>query len=140
VRKAPLPPPAPPPPPASIPGVEEKKEPYAFSTDLANPFEPPAAFQERKGAKSQPTPPLVRYELSEWRLVGILKADNTYRAILEAPNGTGYLACEGSAIGTKGGKILKVYEEKLVIEEPVSGAASRKGRTKKIEWLLKTER
>ncbi len=128
------PPPAPPPAPAAQPAKtppaaatqqEAAPEPlFAFDPkDLRDPFVPFLRLEEKKPTKAQPKvfvpkTPLQRYALEEIHLVGVIWADGGRSvALVEDPEGKGYVVGGGTLIGDRGGRIIRIQQDRLDVEE-----------------------
>lgn len=112
-------PPEAPPPPAMV-----------FSYDpngLRDPFEPFIKIEEKKQA-AQPAPkafvartPLQRFSLDEIKLVGVLWTPaGKATALVEDPQNKGYMVSVGAYLGDRGGKIVRIQPDRVVIEERFS--------------------
>ncbi|GAB4267272.1 MAG: hypothetical protein Kow0092_20560 [Deferrisomatales bacterium] len=106
------------------PEQAQQAEPPAFVYDpvgLRDPFQPFIKLEVKKKAKPQvfvPKTPLQRYAVEELRLVGILWArKGRAKALIEDPEGKGYVVSSGTLVGDRGGKVIEIRPEKVVIEE-----------------------
>ena len=79
-----------------------------------DPFAPIISKQERKSVIG---PPLERYNISEFKLSGIVWGGFGYNAMLEGPDGKGYFVRVGTIIGPNRGVIKKITQNTIVIEE-----------------------
>jgi type IV pilus assembly protein PilP len=98
--------------------VEEKPaEVYSYRpAGRRDPFAPIVSKQALKPATSE-RPPLERYNISEFKLTGIVWGGFGYNAMLEGPDGKGYFVRVGSIVGPNRGVIKKITQNMLVIEE-----------------------
>lgn len=62
-------------------------------------------------------PPLQRYELGEFRLVGIIWGLKAPRALVEDSGGKGYAVTIGTKIGRSGGVVTRITEKEIVVRE-----------------------
>ena len=62
-------------------------------------------------------PPLQRYELGEFRLVGIIWGLKSPRALVEDSGGKGYAVTVGTKIGRSGGVVTRITEKEMVVRE-----------------------
>ncbi len=62
-------------------------------------------------------PPLQRYELGEFRLVGIIWGLKAPRALVEDSEGKGYTITLGTKIGRSGGVVIRISEKEIVVRE-----------------------
>lgn len=89
----------------------------------------PLIVREEKKAQRADRPPLERYNLTEFKLTGIVWGGFGYNAMFEGPDGKGYFVREGTYIGQNGGVIKKITRDSIVIEEKFktfTGAKQRK--------------
>lgn len=100
--------------------VEEKKEPpYTYNpVGKRDPFKPFIALGPKKTVRRKaPITPLQRYDVSELKLVGILKAPGGYRALVEDAGGKGFIIGKGTLIGPGDGRVKAIQEDRVIIEE-----------------------
>ena len=74
-------------------------------------------------------PPLERYNITEFKLAGIVWGGFGYNAMLEGPDGKGYFVRTGTLIGQNKGIVKKITKHTMVIEEKfktISGETDRK--------------
>jgi type IV pilus assembly protein PilP len=62
--------------------------------------------------------PLEQFEISDYELVGIVAGSKIRKAMLQDISGKGYLVQVGTIIGKRGGKIVRIAEREVIIEEP----------------------
>lgn len=97
--------------------------------DRVDPFEPlfreepeapPAATTEKKDEPEKPArrlTPLERLDLSQLKLVGIIRAPSGDRALVEEASGKGYIITRGTYIGIHSGQVVEIQENAVVVEE-----------------------
>ncbi|HSQ78633.1 MAG TPA: pilus assembly protein PilP [Nitrospirota bacterium] len=93
-----------------------------------DPFAPIVTKQEKKSRISD-LPPLERYNISEFKLSGIVWGGFGYNAVLEGPDGKGYFIRVGTILGPNRGVVKKITQNMIVIEEKfknVMGETERK--------------
>ncbi len=73
--------------------------------------------QQRK--KRVPRTPLERIDLSQLRLVAIVRAKSGNRAMVEESSGKGYIIAKGTYIGTNAGKVTQIQGQKVIVAEEV---------------------
>lgn len=61
--------------------------------------------------------PLQQRSLSELKVIGIMWENRKHTAMVETPDGKGYLVKEGALLGPDGGVIREITEDSIVIEE-----------------------
>ncbi len=81
-----------------------------------DPFMPLISKKENR-PRSGELPPLERYNISEFKLSGIIWGGFGYNALLDAPDGKGYFVRVGSIIGPNRGVIKRITQNAIVIEE-----------------------
>ncbi len=60
--------------------------------------------------------PLQRYSLDQLKVVGIIAGGSMRKALLEDDVGKGYVVSPGDAVGSEGGIIASVQQDRIVIE------------------------
>ena len=114
---------------ASISATTEKIEPPKIS-DFYNPegkLDPFAPLikekpvnlpvKQRKTVRRKPLTPLEKLDLSQLRLVVILRAQSGNRALVEEDSGKGYVIKKGTYIGTHSGKVAEILSDRIIVEE-----------------------
>jgi type IV pilus assembly protein PilP len=103
----------------ATPTIDEKKAQPQFvynAVGRRDPFAPlisKTEIKERAGSR----PPLERYNISEFKLTGIVWGGFGYNAMVEGPDGKGYFVRVGTVIGPNKGMIKKISKDTMVIEE-----------------------
>lgn len=119
------------------PTVEDKKGLPVFNYNpqgRRDPFSPLVTKEESK-ARAGSRPPLERYNISEFKLSGIVWGGFGYNAMIEGPDGKGYFVRVGTTIGPNKGIIKQISKDAMVIEEVfknVLGVTERKQITIKL--------
>ncbi|MGD9081921.1 MAG: pilus assembly protein PilP [Desulfobacterales bacterium] len=116
---------------ASVSATTEKIEPPKTS-DLYNPegkLDPFAPLikekpvnlpvKHRKAVRRKLLTPLEKLDLSQLKLVAILRAQSGNRALVEEDSGKGYVIKKGTYIGTHSGKVAKILSDRIIVEEEV---------------------
>jgi type IV pilus assembly protein PilP len=132
VKQAPKQPIAAAPPAPASPQPQAAKEPevaYAYNPKgRRDPFMPLVIRDEKKAQKAD-RPPLERYNITDFKLTGIVWGGFGYNAMFEGPDGKGYFVRVGTIIGQNRGVIKKITRDIIVIEEKFktfTGAVQRK--------------
>jgi len=104
--------------PASAPEPEFNFDP----TGLRDPFEPFLRLEEKPKEKKPkvfiPKTPLQRYAVEELKLVGVIWAgQNRSVALVEDPEGKGYVVSGGTLVGDRGGRIVGIHSDRVDVEE-----------------------
>ncbi len=99
--------------------VDEKMEPpYTYNpAGKRDPFKPFIALGPRKPVPTVTLTPLQRYDVSELKLVGILKGPTGYRALVEDAGGKGFIVTKGTPIGRGNGRVKEIHDNRVIIEE-----------------------
>ncbi|ETW94465.1 MAG: hypothetical protein ETSY1_34725 [Candidatus Entotheonella factor] len=66
---------------------------------------------------NRPRGPLERFDISALKLVGIVWGGLGLRGLIRAPDNKGYFVTVGTYMGEKGGQVVDVASDRLVIEE-----------------------
>jgi type IV pilus assembly protein PilP len=116
---------------ASVSGTTEKIEPPKTS-DVYNPegkLDPFAPLikekpvnlpvNHRKSVRRKPLTPLEKLDLSQLKLVAILRAQSGNRALVEEDSGKGYVIKKDTYIGTHSGKVAEILSDRIIVEEEV---------------------
>ena len=116
---------------ASVSTTTEKVEPPTLS-DLYNPegkldpFAPlikekpvNSPVNHRKVVRRKPLTPLEKLDLSQLKLVAILRAQSGNSAMVEEDSGKGYVIKKGTYIGTHSGKVAEILPDRIIVEEEV---------------------
>jgi type IV pilus assembly protein PilP len=99
--------------------IEEKKEPtYTYSpVGKRDPFKPFIALGPKKADIKVPLTPLQRYDVSELKLVGILKGPRGYRALVEDASGKGFIITKGTLIGRENGRVKEIRTDRVIVKQ-----------------------
>lgn len=112
----PLPPQPPPQEVTPIVKVEEKVE--ATEWKKRNPFRPfVVKALERAPEVTEPRVPLQRFDMGQLKLVAIIWGIDSPTAMVEAPDGKGYIVKKGDLIGNRNGVVVRVERDKVIVEE-----------------------
>ncbi|PLX45728.1 MAG: hypothetical protein C0609_02410 [Deltaproteobacteria bacterium] len=112
-----------------IPSENESKEIFSYnSNSLRDPFMPfvkiePKKNEETKKAKTvfKPKTPLQRFALEELAFVGVMwGGGEKAMALIQDPKDKGYRVGVGTLIGDRGGKIVKIMPDEVVVREYVT--------------------
>lgn len=93
-----------------------------------DPFAPIIVKQEATSKRGD-RPPLERYNLYEFKMMGVIWGGFGYNAMLEGPDGKGYFVRIGTVIGPNRGVVKKITQSSIVVEEKfksISGGPERK--------------
>ncbi len=95
--------------------VDNKK--YMFN-EWRNPFKPfITKVVEGVEEETRPKSPLERYNINELKLIAIIWGIKRPTAMIEDPDGTGYVVKKGTSVGDKKGRIVKILKDKVIVKE-----------------------
>jgi Tfp pilus assembly protein PilP len=83
-----------------------------FKSFVATRTEVPGLQEEAPRYKT----PLQRYSLDQLKVVGIIAGGTMRKALLEDDVGKGYVVSVGDAVGSEGGKITAIRDDRILIE------------------------
>ena len=107
-------------------------------TGRRDPFAPLISFEEKK-AKAGDRPPLERFNVSEFKLTGIVWGGFGYNAMLEGPDGKGYFVHVGTIIGPNRGVVKKITSNTMVVEEKFKSSTGETDRKQIVVDLRKIQ-
>ncbi len=81
--------------------------------------------KEKSSRIRRPRTPLEKLDLSQLRLVSILKRPSGKLAMVEEASGRGYLVKKGTYIGINSGKVVKIQKDRLQVEEQVENVLGK---------------
>lgn len=102
-------------------------DPAAYRYDIEDRRDPFVSLVEEKlGADEglvpidpgdRPLGPLERFDISTLKLAGILWGQLGRRGLIRAPDNKGYFVTVGTYMGEKGGQVINVADDHLMVEE-----------------------
>jgi len=107
---------------ASLLGMKGKYYSRKGRVDPFAPFLRKPAPKVKKGPRDvlqrrEPRTPLEKIDLSQLRLTGIMQIPDKNTALVQESSGKGYVVSEGTWIGNKGGQVIKIIKDRIVVEE-----------------------
>jgi type IV pilus assembly protein PilP len=81
--------------------------------------EPVAKAKKKKKKRRLPLTPLEKVDLSQLKLVGIIRAPSGDKALVQESSGKGYIVKKGTYIGIHAGRVIRVLKNKIVVEEEI---------------------
>ena len=112
------------------------------SKDKIDPFA--ALFKEggdvglkKKDKLTRPLTPLEKIDLSQLKLVAVLRTESVSKAMVEDATGKGYVISIGTLMGTHSGKVIKIQKDRVFIEEETEDFL---GRVKKTEREIRLQK
>ncbi len=101
---------------------------------IRDPFKSPLILESKQISPKVHTSPILKYALSELKLVGIVWGTLGRVAVVEAPDGKCYLVRKGEKIGKLQGKVAKIEQEKILVTNIIKDYS---GRMKEQEITIK---
>lgn len=101
-------------------GAEEEVQmidPFAYTYSpfgKRDPFEP---FERKKFEAPKSLNPLLNYDLSKFKLTGIVWGLANPKAIVQDGEGKGHIIRRGTRIGRNRGKVMRILRDKVVVSE-----------------------
>lgn len=87
--------------------VKGRRDPFVPLTQIRRPIE----------KSTEPATPLERYDLPQFKLIGVIVGKGDPKAMVVAPDGKSYVLSEGLKIGKNNGVILDINSDAIVVEE-----------------------
>lgn len=88
-----------------------KEEPVAASGAMT--------IKTTRAQRRIPLTPLEMVDLSQLKLVGIIRAESGNKALVEESSGKGYVVKKGVYLGTRGGRLEKILKDSIIVYEPL---------------------
>ena len=116
---------------------------FSKKADPFKPYAPAVAAPDTGAAQPAARPagdllPIQSFEVSRFKVAGIIAGLHENRALLIDPNGKGYVVQKGMQIGNNNGRITKITASSVVVVERFKQSGSFKSRT--IELTLTKKR
>jgi len=98
---------------------ENQEQVYSYNPiGKRDPFTSPmASFVDVEGLEEEPLTPLQRYDIEQYRLSGVVLGLGAPKAMVASPDGKSYILQLGTKIGKNGGKVVKINNEGVLVEE-----------------------
>jgi len=87
------------------------------SAGRRDPFLPLMQIRTPVANSGQPLTPLQKFDLGQFRLIGVITGRNEPMAMVMAPGGKAYVLKRGVKIGKNDGRVTDIREDTVVIEE-----------------------
>jgi type IV pilus assembly protein PilP len=101
-------------------GINNKGVKYSHNSmskrDPFKPFISKAAVGKGK-TRGERLVPLQRYNFSQLKLIGIIWRNDKNMAMVEDPEGRGYVVKKGTLIGENNGRVTNILKDRVIIEE-----------------------
>jgi type IV pilus assembly protein PilP len=96
----------------------EKEEVYSYSpSGKPDPFKPFLQLTPFREPRSAPLTPLQKYEISQLKLVAVLFTPEGNIGLVEDATGKGYFVKKGTLVGKNDGKVTKILNDRVIVEE-----------------------
>ena len=82
-----------------------------------DPFVPLSRIRRPIEASDEPATPLQSYDLSQFRLAGVIVGKGASKAMVIAPDGKSYILSKGVKIGKNSGVVITISSESVLVEE-----------------------
>jgi type IV pilus assembly protein PilP len=69
--------------------------------------------------KKLPLTPLQKIDVSQLKVVGIIMSPSGNTALVEDPSGKGYVITAGTYVGSNFGRVSKILQDRIIVEEEV---------------------
>jgi type IV pilus assembly protein PilP len=112
-------------PPAKQPATPEvkmneapKEAEFVYSSEgRRDPFVPLSKIRRPVTESAEPQTPLQSYDLSQFRLVGVIVGKGASKAMVLAPDGKSYVIAKGVKIGKNNGVVLDINSDAVRVKE-----------------------
>ncbi|PLX72887.1 MAG: hypothetical protein C0614_13335 [Desulfuromonas sp.] len=96
----------------------EKEEKFVYqSVGRRDPFVPLTLIRKPFDGDDEPLTPLQRYELNQYRLLGVIIGKGEPRAMVQDPEGKTYILTNGIKVGKNGGVVKDITSDVILVEE-----------------------
>jgi len=90
--------------------------PYVYNpAGRRDPFEPPMLV--KRPVSHQPLTPLQKFNLGQFRVIGVILGKGAPRAMVVAPDGKSYILRKGTKIGHNNGEVVDITLKAVVVQE-----------------------
>jgi len=97
---------------------EQKRDPFKVPEEMTRtPPQCPEPYPTR------PRGPLERFDISALKLVGIVRGDLGWKALIKTPDGKSHFATLDTYMGQYNGKVIAIEHDRLMIEQRYVNAA-----------------
>jgi type IV pilus assembly protein PilP len=105
-------------PPPEAKKVEKKEPEFEYvSEGRRDPFVPLSRIKRPLVVSQEPATPLQSYDLSQFRLIGVIVGKGDSKAMVVAPDGKSYVLYKGVKIGKNSGVVTEITSDTILIEE-----------------------
>ena len=97
---------------------ETKEEEFVYVTDgRRDPFVPLSRIRRPIESSDEPATPLQSYDLSQFRLAGVIVGKGASKAMVIAPDGKSYILSKGVKIGKNSGVVITISSQSVLVKE-----------------------
>ena len=83
-----------------------------------------------------PLTPLQRVAVSQLKVVGIIMAPTGNKALVEDPEGKGYVITKGTYLGSNFGQVTRILRDRIVVEEEVEDFFTGQRKLQTVDLML----
>jgi type IV pilus assembly protein PilP len=100
--------------------------------------QPREAMQASKKARERQMPltPLQKLGVSQLKVVGIIISPTGNKALVEDPSGKGYVITVGTYVGSNFGRVTRILQDRIIVEEEVEDFFTGKMKLQPVELRL----
>ncbi len=102
---------------ADILAPEPFYDPYTKADPFAPLFKKKKIISTIKKKRRVALTPLEKTDLSQLKLTGIIQSRMGNKALVEEASGKGYVVTKDTYIGIHGGKVSKIFRDRIIVEE-----------------------
>jgi Tfp pilus assembly protein PilP len=113
-------------PPPLLPTAKAEQIESYNPTGKPDPFQPTRVALRIKEKGKKPALPLEQFEVNDYELVGLISGSGVKKAMVQDLTGKGFFIQVGTRIGKQGGKVIRITEKEVVIQEPYKDFLGRK--------------
>ncbi|MGK2905941.1 MAG: pilus assembly protein PilP [Desulfuromonadales bacterium] len=106
--------------PVPAPAMKQEKEVADFlyvTEGRRDPFVPLSKIRSPFAVTTEPLTPLQTYDLTQFRLVGVIVGKGAPKAMVVAPDGKSYVLAKGVKIGKNNGVVTKISGSVILVQE-----------------------
>jgi type IV pilus assembly protein PilP len=83
-----------------------------------------------------PLTPLQKVAVSQLKVVGIIMAPTGNKALIEDPEGKGYVITKGTYLGSNFGQVTRILRDRIVVEEEVEDFFTGQRKLQTVDLML----
>ncbi|MES0350460.1 MAG: pilus assembly protein PilP [Desulfobacteria bacterium] len=86
--------------------------------------------------KNIPLTPLQKVAVSQLKVVGIIMASTGNKALVQDPEGKGYVITKGTYVGSNFGQVTRILKDRIVVEEEVEDFFTGRTKLQTVDLML----